>query len=124
MNELWSKAVEAADDAKLLLRADRYNGASNRAYYAMFNAARALLIEKCQAKADELKRHATILRLFSKHFVETGLFEPEFGPIMRRASNTRFMADYEATQVSKNDAQATVDAMDRFMAIASTVRHK
>jgi uncharacterized protein (UPF0332 family) len=122
MTELWDKALEAADDARLLLRAKRFNGASNRAYYALFNTARALLVERCGADALEVKRHATILRLFSKHFIDAGYFDAKFGAVLRRASEMRRVADYDQVPVSENEAAQILDAMEQFLAIAASVR--
>jgi len=122
MSELWNKALEAADDARLLLREGRFNGASNRAYYAMFNAARALLIERHGADALDVKRRATVLRLFSRHFIEPGLFEARFGAILRRVSEARRVADYDEMPVTKHEAQQIVQAMDEFLSIAVDVR--
>jgi uncharacterized protein (UPF0332 family) len=42
--ELMVKAMRAADSAQLLLDAGDVDGACNRAYYAMFDAARAALL--------------------------------------------------------------------------------
>ncbi len=42
--ELFSKARTAAASARILLSAGDYDGACNRAYYAMFDAARAAFI--------------------------------------------------------------------------------
>jgi uncharacterized protein (UPF0332 family) len=39
--DLWNKAHQAASSARLLLNAGDTSGACNRAYYAMFDAARA-----------------------------------------------------------------------------------
>lgn len=41
--EFWAKANQAAASARLLLTAGDTSGACNRAYYAMFDAARAAL---------------------------------------------------------------------------------
>ena len=122
MNELWNKAQEAAGDARLLLREGRFNGASNRAYYAMFNTARALLIGRLGADALDVKRHATVLRLFSKHFIDEGRFDSKFGAIMRRASEMRRVADYDEMPVSEQEARDIVEAMEQFLALAAAAR--
>jgi len=43
-DELWSKARQAVASARLLLDAGDTSGACNRAYYAMFDSARAALL--------------------------------------------------------------------------------
>ncbi|MBZ0139726.1 MAG: HEPN domain-containing protein [Pseudorhodoplanes sp.] len=122
MSDLWGKAQEAADDARLLLRAGRYNGACNRAYYAMFNAARALLVEKEGIELSAIKRHATLLRLFSLHFIDKGIFAADFGPLLRRAADARLVADYDASTVGQTEAQSILDAMERFLTVADAAK--
>ena len=124
MSDLWDKALEAADDARLLLRAGRYNGACNRAYYAMFNAARALLADTHDVELSDIKRHATVLRLFSKHFIDGGLFAAEYGPLLRRASEARLVADYDEIPVSEKEAAQIVKAMDGFVEFAVSARKR
>ena len=77
MSDLWVKARENAKAARLLLEAQCYNSACTRAYYAMFTAARCLLHECAGIELDALKRHATVLRLFSLHFVREGAFSED-----------------------------------------------
>ena len=61
MSGLWRKACEAAEDARLLYRNERFDGACNRAYYAMFNAARALAeAEQTRGQADYSSRETEI----------------------------------------------------------------
>jgi hypothetical protein len=45
--ELFTKAQTAATSARILLNAGDVDGACNRAYYAMFDAARAALLASC-----------------------------------------------------------------------------
>jgi uncharacterized protein len=122
VSDLWTKAIEAAEDARMLFDAGRYNSACNRAYYAMFNAARALLIDKAGLAADAVKRHATVLRLFSQHFVERGPFDTEIGRLLRRASDARLVADYDVTAVRREEATTVIEAMEQFMASATPIQ--
>jgi uncharacterized protein (UPF0332 family) len=87
----------------------------------MFNAARALLVTR-NISLGEIKRHATVLRLFSQHFVDGGPFDAELGRALRRASDTRMMADYEEAAVQAEEAGRILDAMDRFMTIAASIQ--
>ena len=121
MTPLWAKAVEASDDARFLFSGQRYNAACNRAYYAMFNAARALLIEIHGLPVQKVKRHATVIRLFSLHLVASGPFDREFGTILKRTEDARVVADYEGGVISMDDAKSVIVAMERFMAIATSL---
>ena len=44
VKELFEKAIRAVSSARLLLASGDADGACNRAYYAMFDAARAALL--------------------------------------------------------------------------------
>jgi uncharacterized protein (UPF0332 family) len=90
----------------------------------MFNAARALLIEIRGLPVHEVKRHATVTRLFSLHLVADGPFEKEFGTILKRAEDARVVADYEGGTISMNEASSVISAMDRFMAIAISLMER
>jgi len=57
--DLLDRAQRAVESAKLLLDAGDVNGACNRAYYAMFDAARAALIAPQKPPESEaIKTHS------------------------------------------------------------------
>ena len=117
MRELWSKAQEAAEDARLLLREGRFDGATSRAYYAMFSTARALLARD-GAAAAEAKRHATVWRQFSMRYVEPGHLDKSEGQAIARFSELRKIADYSDRQVTESAAKAMIATMERLIAFA------
>src|SRR4029079_18831410 len=94
MDGLWGKAMEAAEDARLLLAAGRFDAAANRAYFAMFNAERALLA-KSGDDPGAMKKHATVQRRFSMKLVKDGPFGEEAGRALRQAGDARVIADYD-----------------------------
>lgn len=124
MTPLWTKAIEAADDARFLFRGQRYHGACNRAYFAMFNAARALLAEVHGLKIEKIKRHATVNRLFSLHLIQNGPFDKEFGTFLKRAGDARIVSDYDDFDISIYEAKTVIDAMERFMSLASSIMER
>jgi uncharacterized protein (UPF0332 family) len=65
---LLAKARESLASAKADLQAGRLNGASSRAYYAMFQAARAALAMRGIATGGQ--RHGTIISRFGRTFVK------------------------------------------------------
>ena len=70
--ELFEKAKKAASSAALLLKAQDYDGACNRSYYAMFDAARALILsKKPDLHIETIKTHSGLISIFSLHFVKT-----------------------------------------------------
>jgi uncharacterized protein (UPF0332 family) len=120
LSDLWNKARQAAEDARTLFRAGGYDGACNRAYYAMYNAARALLVAR-GVSPEKAKRHATILRLFSAHFVKDGPFGAEYGRTLGNAARARVRADYSTSAIQLEVAQDVMNSLDEFMTTAQQV---
>jgi uncharacterized protein (UPF0332 family) len=120
MTGLWNKACDAATEARLLFEAERYDGACSRAYYAMFNAARALLITE-GIDPGSIKTHKTVQRLFSLHFVGRDSFDADDGRALRRAGESRNLADYDDVNIGRTRAQAVVETMEKFMATAERI---
>jgi uncharacterized protein (UPF0332 family) len=73
----------------------------NRAYYAMFYAALALLVTIGQ----ESSKHQGILALFDQHFIKTQILPKEMSKFLHHAFDTRQLGDYE-DEVILNKAQA------------------
>lgn len=119
MNNYWRKAVEA-EDAQLLLRAGRFNAACNRAYYAMFNAARALL-EQAGVDVRNFKTHSGLMHLVSERLVASGILDREIGHALRQAEQTRRLVDYDTRSTSSEEATARLAGMER-MLIAARAR--
>ncbi|MBV6394587.1 MAG: hypothetical protein HFACDABA_00153 [Anaerolineales bacterium] len=73
------RARETLDTAQLL-RDQNADTASivNRAYYAMFYAALAILA----AVGEETSKHSGVLALFDRHFVKTGVLPKEMGKFL------------------------------------------
>ena len=65
--------------------------AINRAYYAVFYAALAVLL----TKGVRTRRHSTALSLFGYYLVRTGEIEKEYAKIYRKIKEIRESADYD-----------------------------
>lgn len=75
-----AKAERAADSAKLLLENGDPEGACNRAYYAMFDAAHAALLwSGSHIRPGEIKKHSNLIAAFGKHVVQTSILPVELG---------------------------------------------
>jgi uncharacterized protein (UPF0332 family) len=118
------QALTAAASAHLLLKNGDPAGATSRAYYAMFNVARALLWMKAGVEPEASKRHATVLRRFSEQFVKAGHLTPEIGQLLSKAGEARFIADYDEVDIGLEAARVRVEAMDRFIEAAAKLRDK
>jgi uncharacterized protein (UPF0332 family) len=84
------KALRATVSAKLLLDAGDVDGACNRAYYAMFDAARAVLLASGHNVG---KTHRGLLNSFANDLVKNELVPKEMGRFLKRAETFRYVAD-------------------------------
>lgn len=111
--DLMAKAVQAAASARVLLETGDADGACNRAYYAMFDAARAALLARgCSVG----KTHRGILNAFSDRLVKDGPLPKEVGRLLKRAETIRYVADYQGDPVGLADAREMVEQADAFVA--------
>lgn len=116
MSALLTKARTAARAARLLLEAGDTDGAVNRAYYAMFGAARAALAT-VRLSLSRSKRHGTIFRRFGKHLVDGRGFDRLLGrAFLIRQRGARQAADYTEGQIDERTARSVIHDMDRFLA--------
>ncbi len=113
------KAEIGVKSAKMLLEAGDTDGACSRAYYAMYDAARATLAwAGITPETGTFKTHHGLIAAFSMHLVKPGLFPAEPGRAIQRAQTVRQVADYEALPVPHDDAVGTVHAAESFVATA------
>lgn len=111
--DLMSKAVQAAASAKVLVDTGDADGACNRAYYAMFDAARAALLSSGH---DVGRTHKGVLNAFSEHLVRNGPLPKEMGRLLKQAETRRYVADYEGDPVELTDAWEMVGQATTFVA--------
>ena len=119
---LMAKAETATASANALLALGDVDGACNRAYYAMFDAARAaLLATNGSVRSDTGKTHRGTLNAFSEHFVKTGRITKELGRLLKHAETFRYVADYEGGSVELVDARELVLHAEHFVATLRTI---
>ena len=114
--DLLAKAIQAAASAKLLLDAGDADGACNRAYYAMFDAARAaLLASGAPVPAEIAKTHSGLISAFSLHLVKSGRVPVEFGKTLNKAEELRLIADYKGDPIESDAASWVVSEAHSFV---------
>ena len=116
LQELMEIAEEACLDARLLLERGSPNGAMNRAYYAMFDAALAVLLAS-GAPPDIGKSHTGMTKYFTKFIYDTRPEHKDLGSQLRKAFNARCLADYGRAKVSVDAARSLVEEADKFVDI-------
>ena len=115
--DLMDKASKAAASAKLLLDSGDVDGACNRAYYAMFDAARAALIWSVAAVEPTVaKTHGGLIAAFGLHLVKNGPIPKEMGRLLKRAEEIRLVSDYQGDSVEHEDAHQMVGQAEEFIA--------
>lgn len=114
MNPYWEKSLRAAKSAHLLIDDGNVVGTVDRAYYAMFDAARAALTA-IDINHDETKTHTGLRRLFSRHLVKIGRLPVTLGKVLSVAEELRHSADYDKEPVEDADARKMLQEMGTFM---------
>lgn len=114
---LMVKADRACSSARVLLDLGDVDGACNRAYYAMFDAARAaLLASGTPVRPDIGKTHGGLINAFSDHLIKNGPVPKEMGRLLNRAEEIRLVADYKGDSVELSDAREMVEQAETFVA--------
>ena len=84
------EAIEALEDAELLIDSKRYRSAANRLYYAAFYAVLAVLL----TKKLQYSKHSAVISFFDKEFIKTGILPKEYSRALHRAFYERQQDDY------------------------------
>lgn len=115
--ELMAKASRALASAKLLLDSGDVDGACNRAYYAMFDAARAALLSiQAPVPTEVARTHSGLITAFSLHLVKTGLVAVEHGRSLNKVEDLRLIADYKGDPVTLENAAWALEQAEKFLA--------
>jgi len=108
------KSERAVASARILLEAGDIDGASNRAYYAMFDAARAVLLTYTPSAAMT-RTHNGLIAAFSLNIVKTGKVSIELGRALNRAEEIRLIADYQGESVEPEQVVWVVECAEEFV---------
>lgn len=112
-----AKADTACSSARALLDLGDVDGASNRAYYAMFDAARAaLLASGAPVEPDVGRTHSGLIGAFGNYLIKSGQVSKDMGRLLNRAHEIRQIADYKGDSVEPADAQEMVEQAETFVA--------
>jgi len=115
--ELMTKANRALASAKLLLDSGDVDGACNRSYYAMFDAARAALLSiSAPVPAEIARTHSGLITAFSLHLVKPGLVAVEHGRSLNKVEDLRLIADYKGDPVTLENAAWALEQSEKFLA--------
>ena len=114
-DKLLKKASRAIQAAQTLANQGDFDFAAGRAYYALFYAAQALLIQEGLTS----RKHSGVHAAFGEHFAKTGRLDPKYHRWLLDAFDERLQGDYgfEAT-LDAEDVVRTLDHARDFLRAA------
>lgn len=116
--EELDQADRCLDQARALRSLGHPDGTLSRAYYAVFHAARALLV----SLGLEVKSHRAVVNQISDHFVRTGRLTPELSRLISRMQRDREDADYQMGAIFTDAmAEQAISDAERFVAAARSL---
>ena len=115
------KARQAVTSAQLLLERKLLNCAANRAYYALFHAARAALIHRRQSSAERRWAHDALQAAFSKLLHADKRYPSHLKSYLITQLVVREMADYDSGMISSRSADLAVRRAAEFVSTVETV---
>ena len=107
-------ALDRVLAAKLLLSDELYIDATNRSYYAIFYAMRAVLA----LDGVDRKHHSAVISEFRKRYTKTGIFSRDISDIITRLFDARTGSDYDDYYVIvKEDVIQQVQDAEYFVGV-------
>jgi uncharacterized protein (UPF0332 family) len=115
VHALLHKAHDSLDAAELLGREGYLDFAVPRAYYAMFYAAEAMLLERDLS----FSKHSAVIAAFGREFAKTGAIDPKYHRYLIDAQDFRNLGDYDiGASVTPDQLDAILDWTREFLAAA------
>lgn len=100
------KAHETFDEIGILTAANKWSGAANRLYYAVFHAVSALLIHDGHSVNTHNGSHA----VFNLQYIKTGILPVEYGRLYHQLQTMREESDYNcAYEVEPDELRERIE---------------
>ncbi len=110
---MLDKSAQSISAAELLLKEGYFSFAASRAYYSMFYAVEALLLNN----EISYSKHSGVIAAFGKQFVKTGAFDSRFHRCLLNAFELRNVGDYgEVRAVSQENARQVIEEAGELLA--------
>jgi len=108
-----TQATETLEEAVFLLEGGKsLRAVTNRAYYCMFYAILALLIDEPFASS----KHSGVLSYFNLRFIHEGIFPEAIGRSINRAFELRQQGDYrENVELTREQVTPLIEAATNFL---------
>lgn len=121
IDTLMRKSRRALRSARLDLSDGDTDGAVNRSYYAMINAAQAALLSSGVAEDKLPKTHSGLIAAFGEQAVKSGKVDPEFGRLISKTESLRLRADYLGVELDSAAAEKAPTGAERFVKEAARI---
>ena len=114
------KAYDTLEESTILADRNKWSGAANRLYYALFHAVSALLIHD----AHTVKSHKGAGVLFNNLYVKTHRIPPQYGTLFGRLEDLREEGDYNCHyKITEEEFHSSVEpAKEMIDTIAAMVK--
>lgn len=100
------QSKENLEEAEVLFNINKFKGASNRAYYSIFHAIKAILA----LEQIDFKKHSSVIAYFNKEYISKQTFPRELGKRVSEARFFREKSDYvDFYIVTKEECQIQID---------------
>ena len=111
-----AKAKRALTSARLLLADGDTEGACNRAYYAMFDAAHAALIAVApDFNPASTKTHRGLIAAFGQYLVVPERLSADLGRALNQVERVRLLADYTGEAIDEAKARWAIEQASSFV---------
>ena len=113
------KANNALSASEALVSEELFDDAISRAYYAMFYAAKALLIRDGVIAGS---KHSAVVAAFGREYAKTGKIEPRYHQMLIEDFEWRQKADYDVFwHADRETAQGRVADAREFLSLISKI---
>jgi uncharacterized protein (UPF0332 family) len=114
----WLKRANSALSAsEALVSEELFDDAISRAYYAMFYAAKSLLIRDSVTAGS---KHSAVIAAFGREYAKAGKIEPRYHKMLIEDFEWRQKADYDVFwQADRDTAQGRVADAREFVSLIS-----
>ena len=104
-NYRLSQSKDNLEEAEILFNINKFKGASNRAYYAIFHAIKAILA----LEQKDFKKHSSVIAYFNQEYISKEIFPKELGKDITNIRLYREKSDYvDFYIITKEDCEQQI----------------
>lgn len=113
----YEQALRSLTSANLLIQHGDFEGAANRAYYAVFHGMRSILA----LEEKDFSKHSAVISYFRKEYIKTGIFPVEASITIGDAFDIRSDSDYDDEyDIDEENIKSLVTRVDTMLKLFKT----